>query len=114
VIVGDVSASVAITACEYATVFWNAGNVADVLHAGAEPAVTAFNDIPDRPVEAFVTMTSYGASVGLNESGRVAIIDVFDPTTICLADTNVASSDFLNCTAAFVAKLVPVIVVVEF
>jgi hypothetical protein len=59
----------------------------------------------------FVTITSYGASPGANESGRVAIIDVADPLTVDLGVTNVESSDLRNLTSTFVAKLVPVIVV---
>ena len=86
----------------------------DVTQTGTAPAVIALRDEADKLVLGFVTITSYGASPTANESGRPAIIDVADPLTVDFGVTNVESSDFLNLTSTFVAKLVPVIVVVSF
>ena len=107
------SASVAEIVCENALLIVAAFNVVDVTQTGTAPAVIEFNEVAVNPVLGFVIITSYGASVGLNVSGRAAIIDVADPLTVVLAFTSVASSDFLNLTSTFVAKFVPVIVVVS-
>ena len=87
-------------------------SVVDVTQTGVDPEVIAFNELATNPVLGLVTITSYGASVGLNESGRVAIIEVADPRTVDFGVTNVESSDLRNLTSTFVAKFVPVIVVV--